>query len=114
MQRIIIDSLKVKCIVGVKPEERQTPQEVSINLKLVLDLTNAISSDDIEDTVDYDDLTRQVVRFVEQSDFKLLEKLAYEVASLAKEQTRAAEVTVLVKKPAAIKNARYAAAECVL
>lgn len=114
MHRIIIDSLKVSCIIGVKPEERLTPQEVIIDISLKFDLSKAAGSDNIEDTVDYDDLTRKIVKFISKSNFKLLEKLAHEVAKLAKEYTKAAEVNIIVKKPSAIKDARYVAVEFTL
>ncbi len=114
MHKIIIDGLKINCIIGVKPEERQNPQEVIVELSLSLDLSKATNSDNIEDTVDYDDLANEIIEFIEKSRFKLLEKLAYEVAKFTKQHAHAKQVRVTVKKPSAIKTARYAAAEITL
>lgn len=114
MHRIIIDGLKANCVIGIKPAERLKPQEVIIDLRLSLDLSKASDSDDIEDTVDYDTLAGEITKFVENSRFKLLEKLAYEVAQFAKEHSSADEVRIKIKKPSALKGARYAAAEVVL
>ena len=114
MHRIIINNLKASCVIGIKPDERLKAQEVIVDLSLSLDLSKAADSDDIEDTFDYDDLAKSIVGFIEKSDFKLLEKLAYEVANLVKQNTDAGEVKVIVKKPAALVEARYAAVEITL
>ena len=114
MHRIIINNLKTSCIIGIKPEERLRPQDVIVDLSLSLDLSKAVVSDDIDDTFDYDDLSKSIVGFIEKSDFKLLEKLAYEVAKLVKQTTDASEVKVIVKKPLALPEARYAAVEITL
>lgn len=114
MQRIIIDNLKTSCIIGVKPDERLKPQEVIVDLSLSLDLSKAGNTDNLQDTIDYDALTRDIVEFIEKSRFELLEKLAYEIAKLIKDNTEASEVKVVVKKPSAIEKARYAAVEIIL
>lgn len=111
MDKIIIKDLKTSCLIGLKPEERQNKQEIIIDLYLRLDLSKAAETDSIEDTIDYDELSDQIADFVEKSDFKLLEKLALKVAKLAKRLSGAEEVKIIVKKPAAIKKARFAAVE---
>lgn len=114
MNKIIISGLKASCILGIRPEERVSPQQVIVDLSLSLNLTSAAGSDDIKDTIDYDELSAKTLRFIRKSEFKLLEKLAYEVAKLAKEYARASEVRVLIKKPAALPDADYAAVEFTL
>jgi FolB domain-containing protein len=114
MNKIIIDGLKANCVIGIKPAERLKPQEVIIDLSLSLDLSKAFDTDDIEDTVDYDTLVGEITKFVENSRFELLEKLAYEVAKLTKENSNAKEVKVTVKKPSALKNVNYVATEVAL
>lgn len=111
MNKIIIAGLEVNCIVGIKPEERLKTQQVIVDIKLSTDLSKAAETDDVNDTVDYDSLSENIVGFIEKSDFRLLEKLAYETAKLAKEISKAREVTIAIKKPAAIKRAKYASVE---
>ena len=109
MNKIIINGLKAQCIIGVKPDERLTPQQIIIDLELNLDLSLAGSSDDIKDTVDYDSLAQEITQFVEKSQFNLIEKLAFETAQLAKDISNCDGVTVTIKKPSALKNAEYTA-----
>lgn len=114
MYKISIGNLKADCIIGVKSEERLTTQEILIDLSLSLDLSKAADSDDVHDTVDYDELSQNIVEFIEASEFKLLEKLAYETAKRVKTLSGADEVKIIVKKPSAIKKADYAAVELTL
>lgn len=111
MHRIIIKSLKTSCIIGIKSEERLNRQQLIIDIELGLDLSKAAGSDDISDTIDYDELAGKITNYIESSSFNLIEKLAYETARLAKDLTKADKVKVLVKKPAALKNADFAAVE---
>jgi FolB domain-containing protein len=114
MQRIIIDNLKTNCIIGVKPGERLRPQEITVDVSLSLDLSKAGNTDNLEDTVDYDALAKDIVAFIERSQFNLIEKLAYEVAKYVKKITGAYEAKIVIKKPSAIDHARYAAVEVTL
>ncbi len=108
---IKISNLKTSCIIGVKPEERLAPQELLIDIVLAADLSKAVSSDDIKDTVDYDNLAAAVVDFVAKSNFQLIEKLAFQTATLIKELSDATQVKVVIKKPVALEAARYASVE---
>ncbi len=114
MHKIIIKGLKTNCIIGVKPEERLKPQQILVDLKLYLDLSKASASDAIGDTVDYEAISRDVIEFIEKSRFKLLEKLAFETAKLVKKKYKVEQVKVRIKKPSAIKDARYAGVEITL
>ena len=53
MDRILISDLLVRCIIGVRDEERRDKQDVLINLELSVDLRKAGTSDRLEDSVDY-------------------------------------------------------------
>ena len=56
MDRIIIEDLLLRCIVGVNPEERIQEQDVNLRITLSTDLRQAGSSDVLADTVDYSTL----------------------------------------------------------
>ena len=75
MDKIFIRDLLVRCIVGIYPEERKEKQDVKINMVLYTDLRKAGQSDDIDDTVNYKTIKKQVLKMVQESDFFLIEKL---------------------------------------
>lgn len=111
LDRIHIHDLQARCIVGIKDWERKKPQEISISVTLHADLTDACRSDDIDDTVDYKQLKQQILGFVEDSQFFLIERLAEGIAELSLEQPRVERVDVLVDKLGALRFARSVAVE---
>lgn len=104
--RVFIQDLLLRTIIGVKEEERQRPQDVLINLVLYTDTRPAGTSDDLRDAVDYAQVARQVGALVEGSRFFLVEKLAEEIAALCLQDSRVYAVDVRVEKPGAVRFAR--------
>lgn len=103
--QIHIRDLLLRTIIGVKDEERLNKQDVLINITLYTDHTAAVS-DNIEDTVDYRTLTKQVITLVESSQFFLVEKLALEIAKLGLVDSRVERIVVSVEKPGAVRFSR--------
>jgi FolB domain-containing protein len=109
--RIHIRDLLVRCVVGVYDWERTLRQDVIINITLCADLADACRSDDIEDTVDYKDLNKRIIREVEKTKFQLIERLAEFVAQICLDTPRVEHVRVSVEKPGALRFARSAVVE---
>ncbi len=84
---------------GVRPRERETGQRFIVDLDVTRDLTAAGQSDDLEDTVDYSELSRLVKEIVEGPPHNLLESLAAAIASSVLDTDEVDSVTVVVKKP---------------
>ena len=108
LDRIHIVDLSVFGIVGIKADERITPQEILVNATLGVDSTAAAKSDQIGDAANYRTITKQVIELVEGSRFLLIEKLAEEVAGVCLGAPRVESARVTVEKPGAIRFARSA------
>ncbi len=106
MDQIHIRDLLLRTIVGTNPEERVNRQDVLINVTLFTDTSGAGKTDAIEDTVNYRDVTKNVISLVEASEFFLVEKLAEEIAALALADVRVRKALVSVEKPGAVRFAR--------
>jgi len=104
--RIHIRDLRLRCIVGTNPEEREKKQDVVINITLTADLAPAAKTDALEDTVNYKAIKRDVVAMVEPSSFQLLETMAERIAGICLQREHVQQVTVLVEKPGALRFAR--------
>jgi len=113
MDRILISDLLVRCIIGVRDEERRDKQDVLINLSLLADLRKAGMSDQLEDSVDYRALNKQILRMAESSQFHLVEALAQSVADICLGHPSVQEATVRVEKPGALRFARNVGIEIV-
>mgnify|MGYP006444406783 CR=1 FL=1 len=55
---IIIDELSVKTIIGCNPEERISPQILTISLAIQYDIKKASATDNIDYSVNYSDLCK--------------------------------------------------------
>lgn len=74
---IRLRDLRVSAVVGVLPQERTTPQPLSIDLDIEADLTAAGLSDQLDDSVDYGAVCSRIVAVVESGAPLLLERLAH-------------------------------------
>ncbi|PCJ65827.1 MAG: dihydroneopterin aldolase [Candidatus Hydrogenedentota bacterium] len=111
LDRIHIRDLLIRCILGIYPEERKDKQDVIINITLHADLSVAAQSDNIDDTINYKIIKKDVVEMVQQSEFFLLEKMADEIAGIALQNPQVRQVDVMVDKPGALRFARSVAIE---
>lgn len=108
---IEINDLLLRTIIGINDDERVNQQDVLINLRLETDLRPAAKSDNIDDAVNYRTICKQVINFVEGSQFLLVERLAEEVATLCLADERVLSVRVRVDKPGALRFARSVGVE---
>lgn len=96
--RIVIEGLRVPCHIGVTEEERADPQDVIVDVEAELDLEDAARTDDLTATLDYGLLTEELAALVSGSRFKLLERLAGEIADAVLAHSGVDAVTVRVGK----------------
>ncbi len=111
LDRIHIGDLLLRCVVGVRDWEREARQNVLLNLTLHADLQAAAATDDIEDTVDYVTIKKNVIEMVEGSSFYLVEALAQAVAEVCLADPLVRRVDVRGEKPGALRFARTVAVE---
>ena len=111
MDRIRIEDLHLRCIIGIYPEERDKKQDVMIQVTLHADLRRPGRTDDVNDTVDYKALKNSIVEHVESSEFLLIERLADTIAALCLQDPRVERAEVRVDKPGALRFARNVSVE---
>ena len=109
--KIHIRDLAVACIVGTRPAERVRPRRVVLNLVLTCDLARAGKSDDLRHAVDYSAVCRRVAAVVRRSKYRLIERLAQEVANTCLAFPGVAGVQVTLDKPGAVRGCRSVAVE---
>ena len=106
LDKILIKDLHLRCVIGVDEFERREKQDVTINIALWSDLTEAAGTDDIHKTVDYKEITKGIIKLVEGSEFRLVETLAEKIAESCLRHARIKKVRVTVEKPGALRFAR--------
>ena len=107
MDQVFLTALTADAIIGIYDWEREVRQRLEIDLELQVDLTAAIASDAIEDTLNYKSVAKRVLGFVQDSRFRLVEALAGEIARIVLAEFPAvARVRVTVHKPGAVRHSR--------
>ncbi|MGH7539787.1 MAG: dihydroneopterin aldolase [Gemmatimonadota bacterium] len=104
--RIVIRDLLVRGIVGLNDWEREKRQDILINLEVFVDARAAGRSDDVDDSINYRTLVKDIIAYVEGSSHYLVEALATEIARIAVRAHGADRVRVRVEKPGALRFAR--------
>jgi 7,8-dihydroneopterin aldolase/epimerase/oxygenase len=98
VDRILISGLREMGIHGVLPEEQTRPQPFEFDVELLVDVSAAGASDDLEDTVDYSAVCEAVSRVVSSEQYRLLERLASRIAEVCRADPRVVSAIVEVRK----------------
>lgn len=96
--KISIVDLEVYYCVGVPDEERAKPQRLLLTVEMETDFSAAAGSDDIHDTIDYFAVSQRLLEFGVDRSWKLIEKLAADIADMILSDFKPQSVTVEVKK----------------
>jgi dihydroneopterin aldolase len=97
--RIILHNMVFRGRHGVHPAERELGQRFEVDVELTLDLSQAMLSDALQDTIDYSRAYAIVREEVEEHQYQLVEALAGAMARRLLAELPAAAVLVRVRKP---------------
>ena len=96
-------------MVGVRDAERLREQDLLLDVDMAYDATEAITGDALPDALDYSAVAGWCSACLRASRFQLLERACAVLADgLLNEFASATEVTVTLKKPAALAEGDFA------
>lgn len=96
---LFLRDLKFQVRLGVPDEERAKKQEVLVSIEIIfLENSEMYQSDNVEDSICYDSLIKDISRYLEDKSWKLLEKLTYDLYELIKARAIPNKVSVNVEK----------------
>ncbi len=108
---IHLQDVKIPVIIGTKKAERESKQDIILNLHLQYDAKEAIKNDDIKVALDYENLMKIILNFTANSHFQLLETLASKILELIMKNSLMTKATVRIDKPHALTQAKSTAIE---
>lgn len=97
--RIILHNMVFRGYHGTLEAERELGQRYEVDVELQLDLSRAIASDALQDTVDYSRAYAVVQEEVEERQYRLLERLAGSIAQRLLAELPVTAIVVRVRKP---------------
>lgn len=103
--QILIQNLRLRCVIGFSEHELGAKQDVLINLTLFTDLRKVGQSDNPDDVLNYRTVNKAVIAHVEGSAYKTVEALAESIAKLAILEEAVPHIRVEVYKPGALRFA---------
>ncbi len=111
MDRIFIENLRVRAILGVYEWERHTPQDILVSVSVYLDTRPAARADEVVGSVNYADLADEIRALVQRAARRTVEALAEDIAGLCLSRPGVRKAVVCVRKPGAIAGAESAGIE---
>ncbi len=100
MDKIQVKGLKVFAHHGVYPEESAQGQDFFVNVCLYTDTRPAGKADDLEQSVDYGELSMFIDRYMKEHTYKLLESVTENLArEILLRYPKAVSVKISVSKP---------------
>jgi dihydroneopterin aldolase len=105
MDRVFIEDLKIQTVIGIFDWEREIKQTVSIDVEMAYDIRAAATSDSIEHALDYKAVSKRLIRFVEDSEFQLVEALAERCARIILDEFPVCWLRMKLSKPGAVRGA---------
>jgi len=111
MDKVFIKDLRANGIIGIYPHERETPQEMLINVTVYTDTQRAAQTDDIADCVDYDSLAKKIKFHAESAARLTVEALANDLAIICLQGKGVEKAIVRVEKPGAVPSAQSVGVE---
>jgi len=112
MEKIYIEGLEVFALIGVYDWEREHPQRLLVDVQLSADLSLAASTDDVNNTLNYALVAKNINEIAKQSQFQLIEALAsHMVDGLMQSFPMLQAVRIKLSKPDILANANNVAVE---
>lgn len=106
MDCIFIKQLAVSTTIGVYDWEKEIKQQLIFDIEMFGDFSRAGSTDALNDTIDYAEVSSRITSFVEQNSFELIEKVAESAAQIILDEFNTDKVTIHLLKPGAVANAQ--------
>ncbi|MCJ7519243.1 MAG: dihydroneopterin aldolase [Anaerolineaceae bacterium] len=111
MDKVFIEDLLVRGIIGVSERERSQLQDIVVNITLLTDISEGGKTDDIKKCVNYRTVAKAAIAHIESVSRYTVEALATDLARICLDMPGVQEVTVRVEKPGAVRFSKTVGVE---
>lgn len=105
MDTVFVKNLKLNAVIGCLDWERQIKQALLLSFELKTCHQKISQRDDIVDAYDYAHICERITAFVSDSQCKLIETLAEQIAQLLMQEFSVQALRLTLEKPGALPNA---------
>jgi dihydroneopterin aldolase len=107
MDAIVIRDLRVEALIGIHRRERHATQTVTVDLEIGVPGSAVFASDQVADTIDYEQVALRIRALAAGGHFRLVETFADRIAALLLNDFGAPWVKVSAAKVGVLANARF-------
>jgi FolB domain-containing protein len=108
--KIKINGIDLQAVVGTQDHERNSRQNIRINIEFDYDAENAVKGDSIADAVDYSEIVKLSIRTAKESKCFLIETLSEKILDVLRSVEAINSASVEVMKFSAVKNIGFVSA----
>lgn len=102
---INITNLRLRTFIGFNPEEQEKQQDIIINAEIHYPVNRLCLEDSVDDALNYKHIAKKIIKYVEEGQFLLLEKLVSDVLAICSEHPWVTYARVRIDKPHALRFA---------
>jgi len=102
--KLEIKDLKINAIIGIHEQEKTSKQPLIIDLTVYFDSKLAIETDNINDVVDYYDMSSDLINFVSNSKCELIETLSCKILERVLSNKKIKKAILSITKPKALED----------
>lgn len=106
MDIVYIRDLRIDTIIGIYDWEREVKQTVILDIEMATDIRQAAATDEIKYALNYKEVSKRLIAYVENRNALLVETLAEEITTLVREEFNVPWLRLRLSKPGAIRRAR--------
>lgn len=104
LSKVRVEKLRLRAFIGFVEWETESLQDVVISYSFSYDTILATKTDEIQHAVNYKKINKEIIAFVEQQSFHLIETLAEKIFHHIQHATSAIlDISVKVEKPVALR-----------
>lgn len=103
---VFIEDLRIDAIIGIYDWEREVKQTIALDIEMAADISQAASSEKIEDTLNYKAVAKRLIAFTEQSQYQLVETLAERLVEIIRSEFAVPWCRLKLRKLGAVTGSR--------
>lgn len=105
VDKVFIHELTTFASIGAYEWEHTIKQRLVFDIEMQWDFSKAIKTDDVQYCLNYAEISQKILDFVENTPFKLVETVAYQVADLLQKEYGVQTLRIQLHKPRAVAQA---------
>ena len=106
MDKIFIEDLLIRGVIGVSDRERSNKQDIVVSVVMYADIRKGAETDDIQYCVNYRTTAKAIIAHVESTARYTVEALANDIAAICLDMPGVEKAEVKVEKPGAVRFSR--------